>query len=143
LRLSLPSAKPVTKKAKAAGIPSSLQSQWQTDREKKKAYKVERQQARLEALLDPYSSGSKKSRNKNAGGRKGRKAFRNAMEDDGDDGSDGGWGKSGRGKRGGKGVTDMVALDREIQVFLVSRGFSSRFGGKLSPQLKLTFVPLP
>lgn len=112
--LLLPSgpASPTSKKSKH--IPAHLQSQWDLDRSKKADFKRARAEARLESLLDPFTSGSKNSRSND---RKGKKKGKNVFSPDDPDSDQE---MTSRAKGGG--ITDMVALDREIQGFLRDHG---------------------
>lgn len=107
-------ASPTSKKSKH--IPAHLQSQWDLDRSKKADFKKARAEARLESLLDPFTSGSKNSRSNDKKGK--RKKGNNVFSPDDPDSDQE---MTSRGKGGG-GITDMVALDREIQVFLRDHG---------------------
>lgn len=125
-----PAAAPITKKSKHASIPADLQAQWAKDRTKKADRKRERAEARLAALLDPYSSNSNKSRNK---AKKSKQPHATAwtsvegeLDFDSDDDDDDGPLPIGTITKGGKndrsGITNMVALDEEIQRFLRDHG---------------------
>lgn len=120
------SAAPISKKSKKASIPAKLQAQWDKDRAKKAEAKRERAEARLAILLDPYSSKSKKSRNK---AKKSKQAYEtpftsvqgemdfDSNDDPADDVNFNRGGKSNR-----SGINNMVALDEEIQYFLRDLG---------------------
>lgn len=127
--LLLSAAAPVKKRNKH--VPTHLQAQWDADRARKAEFKLARAEARLADQLDPYSSSSKKSRNKDKKARgkhqKGQKLSALDFDDDesdeeGEEGSDGGWGVKKRKSERKGGVADLRNLDAEIQVFLKDGG---------------------